>query len=174
MAVDPRYGNSSGYFKDPTNDEDLSVDTPRAVPCSFEDGKFTWPRVLSSDGEQLLKIVYKLFTPEEKDLYNAYRGRPTGTSERKPRSTSGTRPKIQKEQEAESEEPVQVVKHSDESVATLKTLETLAQCDRIYGVSQIAGITYVLCGSYGSNVVHHIPRSIVPDDEFDRLMGGTA
>lgn len=170
MAVDPRYGNSSGYFKDPTNDEDFSVDTPRAVSCSFENGKFTWPLVLTSDGEQLLKIVFRLFTPEEKELYNAYRGRSPSGSTRKPRESKVSKPKP----EPVPEEPVQVVKHSDESVATIKTLETLAQCDRIYGVSQIAGITYVLCGSYGSNVVHHIPRSIVPDDEFDRLMGGTA
>jgi len=170
MAVDPRYGNSSGYFKDPVSGEDLTIDQERVIPCSFENGKFTWPCVMCSDGEQLLKIVFRLFTPEEKELYNAYRGRSsTGHSQvKRPKE-----PKLSKP-EPVSEEPVQVVKHSDESVATIKTLETLAQCDRIYGVSQIAGITYVLCGSYGSNVVHHIPRSIVPDDEFDRLMGGTA
>ena len=170
MAVDPRYGNSSGYFKDPISEEDITQDTPRVIPCSFENGKFTWPCVARSDGEQILKIVYKAFTEEEKELYKAYRGRDgSGHSQvRKPKE-----PKPVKS-EQQPDEPKQVVKYDPESVATLKTLETLAQCDRIYGVSQIAGITYVLCGSYGSNTVHHIPRSVIPDAEFDRLMGGTA
>lgn len=171
MAVDPQYGNSSGYFRDPTNGEDLSVDTPRAVPCSFENGKFTWPMVLTSDGEQLIKIVYKLFTDEEKDLYKAYRGR-SGSSSGHSQVRTKREPKPKAE--PKSEEPIQVIKHDPDSAVTLKTLETLAQCDRLYGISQIAGITYVLCGSYGSSAVHHIPRALVPDEEFDRLCGGTA
>lgn len=36
MAIDPAYGNSSGYFRDPVSGEELSVDTPRVVPCSLE------------------------------------------------------------------------------------------------------------------------------------------
>lgn len=170
MAIDPQYGNSSGYFRDPTNGEDLSVDTPRAVPCSFENGKFTWPMVLTSDGEQLIKIVYKLFTPEEKQLYNAYRGR-SSSGTRQPRAPKQPKPA---KSEPVNEEPVKVIKHDPDSAVTLKTLETLAQCDRLYGVSQIAGITYALVGSYGSNTVHHIPRALIPDDEFDRLCGGIA
>ncbi|MBR6135565.1 MAG: hypothetical protein IKQ22_03675 [Clostridia bacterium] len=170
MAVDPRYGNSSGYFKDPVSEEDFSPDTPRVIPAALENGKFTWPCVMQSDGEKLLKIVFKYFTPEEKAMYNAYRGR-SSSSEPKVRKPKEPKPT---KSESSDEEPKQVVKYDPDSAVTLKTLETLAQCDRIYGVSQIAGITYVLCGSYGSNVVHHIPRSLIPNDEFDRLMGGTA
>lgn len=169
MAIDPAYGNSSGYFKDPISGEDLTVDTPRVVPCSFENGKFTWPCVMRSDGEQLLKIVYKCFTEEEKELYKAYRGRSSGSTprERKPRSPSG---KTEKPKEEPKEMIIQ--KYSEESATSLKTLQELASCDRLYGVSNICGIQYVLCGSYNSNVVHHIPRSCVPDDEFERLCDG--
>ena len=175
MAIDPRYGNSSGYFKDPITEEDLSPDTPRVVPCSFENGKFTWPCVAQSDGGQLLKIVYKYFTDEEKELYKAYRGRSSSGTERKTREPK--QPKQQKVKTVETDEPdksKKVVKYSEESAASLETLQTLAQCDRLYGVSQIAGITYALVGVTGSNVVHHIPRSCIPDAEFERLNEGMA
>ena len=170
MAVDPRYGNSSGYFKDPITGEDFSPDTPRVVPCSFENGKFTWPCVAQSDGGQLLKIVYKCFTDEEKELYKAYRGRSSSGSERKPREPKQQKVKTVKTNE--SNEHKQVVKYSEESAASLETLKTLAQCNRLYGCSQIAGITYALVGKTGSNVVHHIPRACIPDAEFDRLNEG--
>lgn len=172
MAVDPRYGNSSGYFKDPITEEDLGPDTPRVIPCSFENGKFTWPCVAQSDGGQLLKIVYKCFTEEEKDLYKAYRGRSSSGSERKPRATK--QPKAKPVKTSDSDEPKQVIKYSEESAASLETLQTLAQCDRLYGISQIAGITYALVGASGSNIIHHIPRSCIPDAEFERLNEGIA
>ena len=175
MAVDPRYGNSSGYFKDPITEEDLSPDTPRVVPCSFENGKFTWPCVAQSDGGQLLKIVYKYFTDEEKELYKAYRGRSSSGSERKPREPKPAKPSAAKPVKIEDpDEPKRVIKYAEESATSLKTLETLAQCDRLYGVSQIAGVTYALVGATGSRVVHHIPRSCIPDAEFERLNEGMA
>ena len=170
MAIDPRYGNSSGYFKDPITGEDLSPDTPRVIPCSFENGKFTWPCVAQSDGEQLLKIVYKYFTDEEKELYKAYRGRSSSGSERKPREPKQHKTAIIKP--ITDDKPKQVIKHTEDSAASLETLQTLAQCNRLYGCSQIAGITYALVGTTGSNVVHHIPRSCIPDAEFDRLSEG--
>lgn len=172
MAIDPRYGNSSGYFKDPITEEDLSPDTPRVVPCSFENGKFTWPCVAQSDGGQLLKIVYKYFTEEEKELYKAYRGRSPSDSERKPREPK--QPKAKSVKNDESKEQKHVVKYSEDSIASVKMLETLAQCDRLYGMSQIAGVTYALVGATGSNVVHHIPRACIPDAEFERLNEGMA
>lgn len=173
MAVDPRYGNSSGYFKDPITEEDLSPDTPRVVPCSLENGKFTWPCVAQSDGSQLLKIVYKYFTDEEKELYKAYRGR-LGSSSGHPQVRKPKEQKVKVIKTDESEEPKQVIKYSKESATSLKTLETLAQCDRLYGVSQIAGITYALVGATGSNKVYHIPRGCIPDAEFERLNEGMA
>lgn len=175
MAIDPRYGNSSGYFKDPITEEDLSPDTPRVIPCSFENGKFTWPCVAQSDGGQLLKIVYKYFTNEEKELYKAYRGRSFSGTERKPREPKPVRPSVAKPVKIdEPDEPKQVIKYAEDSATSLKTLETLAQCDRLYGVSQIAGVTYALVGATGSRVVHHIPRACIPDAEFERLNEGMA
>lgn len=175
MAIDPRYGNSSGYFKDPITEEDLSPDTPRVIPCSFENGKFTWPCVAQSDGEQLLKIVYKYFTNEEKELYKAYRGRSPSGTERKPREPKQSKLSVVKPVKIdEPDEPKQVIKYAEDSATSLKTLETLAQCDRLYGVSQIAGVTYALVGATGSRVVHHIPRACIPDAEFERLNEGMA
>lgn len=175
MAIDPRYGNSSGYFKDPITEEDLSPDTPRVIPCSFENGKFTWPCVAQSDGEQLLKIVYKYFTNEEKELYKAYRGRSPSGTERKPREPKQPKLSVVKPVKIdEPDEPKQVIKYAEDSATSLKTLETLAQCDRLYGVSQIAGVTYALVGATGSRVVHHIPRACIPDAEFERLNEGMA
>lgn len=111
MAIDPRYGNSSGYFKDPITEEDLSPDTPRVIPCSFENGKFTWPCVAQSDGGQLLKIVYKYFTNEEKELYKAYRGRSPSGTERKPREPKQAKPSVAKPVKIdEPDEPKQVIK----------------------------------------------------------------
>ena len=170
MAIDPRYGNSSGYFKDPITEEDLSPDTPRVIPCSFENGKFTWPCVAQSDGEQLLKIVYKYFTEEEKALYKAYRGRSPSSSERKPREPK--QPKSLKAKPITDDESKQVIKYDEEAATSLETLQTLAQCDRLYGVSQISGITYALVGATGSRVVYHIPRACIPDAEFERLCCG--
>lgn len=170
MAIDPRYGNSSGYFKDPITEEDLSPDTPRVIPCSFENGKFTWPCVAQSDGGQLLKIVYKYFTNEEKELYKAYRGRSLSGSERKPREPKQAKPSVAKPVKIdEPDEQKQVIKYTEDSAASLDTLKTLAQCDRLYGVSQIAGVTYALVGATGSRIVHHIPRACIPDAEFERL-----
>ena len=173
---DPEVANSSGYFKDPVTKEDLSVDTPRIIPCSFENGKFTWPCVLSSDGNQPLKIVYKYFTDEEKELYKAYRGRPSGSSQ--PREHKPKEPKVKEVKEPEQEEqvtlrsePEVVVKHSEESCASMNTLILLAECDTSYGVSFINGIMYGLVGKKNDNKIHHIPRSCIPDEEWERLCG---
>lgn len=170
-AVDPQFGNSSGYFKDPISGEDLSPDTPRVVPCSFENGKFTWPCVMQSDGEKLLKIVYKYFTDEEKELYKAYRGRGSnGHPQVKREKKAEERPKV-KQETTDLNDRV-VVKHNEESAASYETLLTLAQCDRVLGISVICGVAYALVTAHNSNKVHHIPRSCIPDEEFERLMCG--
>lgn len=175
MAVDPAYGNTSGYFKDPTNGEDLSVDTPRVIPCELKDGKFVWPQVAASDGSMLLKIVYKYFTEEEKELYKQYRGR-ASSGESKPRA-----PRVPRVQHAEktvegpSVTPVserQVIKYDEESAISQSALDVLQECDTCYGISFICGITYALVGKRNDNVMHHIPRACIPEDIFNRLCAG--
>ena len=169
MAVDPAYGNSSGYFRDPTNGEDLSVDTPRVIQCELKDGKFVWPQVAASDGSMLLKIVYKLFTDEEKDLYKQYRGR---SSSGEPRQKREPKPKTEKEKPVVNDEPVEVVKYDEQSAVSVDTAEIIASCDQCIGCSHIAGLTYALLSHRGSNKVYHIPRAAIPDSDFTRLCGG--
>lgn len=186
MAVDPRFGNSSGYFKDPTNGQDFSVDTPRIVPCELKDGKFVWPRVATSDGSELLKIVFKLFTDEEKALYNQYRGRSPST-ERKPRQVKQVDKvdKIDKidetadlpnvEEQVLKEEPeLKVIKFDPESVPSQKDKEIIAKCNRVIGASFICGIHYALLtdNPENKNYVYHVPRQLIPDSDWERLNGG--
>lgn len=182
------YKNSSGYFADPYTEQPLSVDMERCVPCTFDNGKFTWPMVLLSNGDPV-KIVYKLFTEEEKALYKAYRGRDTGVS----------KPRVKKEKPVKLTsnvvhvEPDIVVRYNEEGKQTnaasfnssgkvtfdneaavsVGTLAVLAAADYIIGVSQIGGVTYALVGSHSNNRVHHIPRAVIPDAEFERLCCGS-
>lgn len=166
MAVDPRYGNSSGYFKDPITEEDFSPDTPRVVQAELIDGKFIWPRVARSDGDELLKIVFRCFTDEEKRLYNLSRGRSGGSvghsQVRKPKADKA-------EPKAEPVTPEQVIKYDKHSAIDAKSLEVIKQCDILYGISFIAGIMYALIGKKNDKVTYFIPRSCIPDSEFQRL-----
>ena len=191
MAFDPAYANSSGYFKDPGTGEDLSPDMPRSVEAALVDGKLIWPRVRVSTGEDV-KIVFKYFTPEEKQLYNEYRGR--GSSEprqpRAPKKQKGT-PQldpatgeivyVQDESEAE-ETPKQPVKQFDpeaaeveyaeqgEPTSTPATQELIASCDHILGCSRIAGITYaLLTKDKMPNKIYHVPRQLIKDEDMRRL-----
>ena len=171
-SYDPEVANSSGYFKDPITKEDLSPETPRVVQCELKDGKFIWPCVAASDGSQLLKIVYKYFTDEEKDLYKAYRGRP---SSGEPKQRKPKEPKPVEKQKTEEvtlrSEPAKVVNYDTESATSLQTLTLLAQCNEFYGISFISGIAYALVGKRGENKVYHIPRRCIPDEEFYRIQG---
>lgn len=173
MAVDPAYGNSSGYFRDPVSGEDLSADTPRVIPCSFENGKFTWPCVMRSDGEALLKITYKLFTEEEKDLYKAYRGG-SSSGARVPRKQKDPNIVSMTKREAKNVVPVaerSLVRHDNESAMIDKTAEVLVECDTLVALVQVSGLTYALVTKKDSNVVHYIPRKLIPDDVFNRIKG---
>ena len=190
-SYDPAYANSSGYFKDPGTGEDLSPDMPRSVEAALVDGKLIWPRVRVSTGEDV-KIVFKYFTPEEKQLYNEYRGR--GSSEprqpRAPKKQKGT-PQldpatgeivyVQDESEAE-ETPKQPVKQFDpeaaeveyaeqgEPTSTPATQELIASCDHILGCSRIAGITYaLLTKDKMPNKIYHVPRQLIKDEDMRRL-----
>ena len=162
-SFDPAYANSSGYFKDPITGEDLSVDTPRVVPCSFENGKFTWPCVAASDGSQLLKIVYKYFTEEEKALYKAYRGKPAGSSsgvtrQRKPKDPDS----VQVKEVKESSVPVgerKLVRYDSESCSTEDTENIIKECDLCLGVCQASGLSYALLTKKSGKTVYWIPRT---------------
>lgn len=167
MKFDPEVANSSGYFKDPVTKEDLSVDTPRVIQCSFENGKFVWPCVASSDGTEVLKIVYKYFTDEEKALYKAYRGRGNSTSERKPRSSS-SKPKEQKQEHVKEREQV-LVKFDEQAAVSEKTQEIIRKCDEYLGVIQTQGLTYSLLSIKGTRCVYSVPLSAISQEDMLRL-----
>lgn len=191
-GYDPAYANSSGYFKDPGTGEDLSVDMKRSVQCELRDGKFVWPQVTVSTGESV-KIVYKYFTDEEKQLYKEYRGRGSGSStSHAPRqkkgeahldpvtgevvydepeeSTPAPRP-VRQKQEYNDPANVEVEFVDDgESVASENTKELIASCDRIIGCSQIAGITYALLTKDSNKYkVYHVPRALLTSADMERL-----
>ena len=191
-SYDPAYANSSGYFKDPGTGEELSVDMPRSVECELRDGKFIWPQVTVSTGESV-KIVYKYFTDEEKQLYKEYRGRGSGSSTpRAPRqkkgeahldpvtgevvydepeeSTPAPRPVRQKQEYNDPANAEVEFVDDGESVASENTKELIASCDRIIGCSQIAGITYALLTKDSNKYkVYHVPRALLTSADMERL-----
>lgn len=192
-SYDPAYANSSGYFKDPGTGEDLSVDMERSVQCELCDGKFIWPQVTVSTGESV-KIVYKYFTDEEKQLYKEYRGRGSGSSTpRQPRqkkgeahldpvtgevvydepeeSTPAPRPVRQKQEYNDpANVEVEFVDNDGEAVASENTKQLIAECDRILGCSQIAGITYaLLIKDKAPGKVYHVPRALLTNADMERL-----
>lgn len=188
-GYDPAYANSSGYFKDPGTGEDLSVDMPRSVACELRDGKFIWPQVEVSTGENV-KIVYKYFTDEEKQLYKEYRGRGSGSSA--PRQPKQPKKKGEPHLDPETGEivydapeestPATPVVHKKEAqpdpadaevefvVSTPATQELIASCDRILGISQIAGISYaLLVKDNNTHKIYHVPRSLIKEEDMRRL-----
>lgn len=168
MANDS-YHNSTGYFRDPGTEQDLTGNEERIVTCKPGE-PFAWPMIALSNGE-VVKLCSRLWNADEKQCYKEYRNGGTSVkSERKPKES---KPKQKEEQVQEYKEPEEqiVVKHSEDSCASFTTLALLAECDTSYGVSFINGIMYGLVGKRGDNKIHHIPRSCIPDVEWDRICG---
>lgn len=168
MSYDPEVANSSGFFKDPVTKEDLSVDTPRVVPCKLENGKFTWPCVLCSDGTQLLKIVYKYFTDEEKQLYKQYRG----YGESKPREPKQPKPKVQTVQQSPEIDVSEktLVKYDADATACPETMSHIKECDKLVGIANVGGLTYALITRRDLRKIYCIPQSLIPPEDMRRLV----
>lgn len=165
--------NSSGYFKDPVTFEDLSVAMPREVVCSVtEEGRFVWPQVRVSDGS-LVKIVYKYFTDEEKQLYKEYRshdGKRTVTRTKKQKSFNLSTEEQPVILEASDDVADEIV-YDEDAAASQKSLALIACCDRILGVSKVCNVTYALLICKGSNKTYYVPRALISNDEMYRLCG---
>lgn len=174
MLSEAECKNSGGYFKDPFTGQDIGPDYPRVITCKPGE-KWQQPAVCFQDGN-IVKISGRCWNDDERACYKEYRGLPskprTPKEPRAPRPTKPKDPAMTGQHENDEQEDRTVVKYDPESAASPQTLLTLAECDRLYGVSQIAGITYVLCGKTGSNTIHHIPRCVIPDAEFERLNDG--
>ena len=170
---DPEVANSSGYFKDPITKEDLSVDMTRVAEPTMEE--WTWPLVAASDGSQI-KIVYAYFTDFEKQCYKAYRARGSASS-----SGASKEPKPKADKPAVKAERKPVVKplvddedEPGEIAISADTAMIIANCDKMIGVNQIAGITYaLLIRSNNPHTIYHIPRSLINEEDMYRLCNGT-
>lgn len=73
--IDPAFGNTGGYFKDPSTGKDLTGKEERTVCAGItEEGKFIHPKVKFADGSDG-KLVYSKWTEEEKNVYKQYRAK---------------------------------------------------------------------------------------------------
>ena len=166
------YKNSNGYFKDPVTLADLSPATPRVIACSIDEtGKFIWPQVKVSNGD-IVKIVYKLFTQEEKDLYKQYRSK---DGQRAPRAIKPKPAPVQQVAISE-EDAADVALHdvlykecSAESVASGKMLAYIKICNENLGVWIFENITHYLLSVKGSNQYMPVPLSLIPMEDRERL-----
>ena len=165
--------NSSGYFKDPVTFEDLTVDTPRVVKCEVTaEGKFIWPQVQVSDGS-LVKIVYKFFTDEEKQLYKEYRshdGKRAVTRTKKQKSFN-LNTEAEVTTQVSDEPATDEVVYDEDAAASQKALALIACCDRIPGCSKVSNVTYALLTCNGSNKTYYVPRALISNEEMYRLCG---
>lgn len=169
MAND-EFHNSTGYFKDPVTGQDLTGNEPRVTTCHSGE-PFKWPMITLSDGN-IVKLCSRLWNADEKQCYKEYRN----GGDRKPRECKPkSEPKSEPETEPETNEfelEKCVVKYNEESAVSGTTEEIIAMCDTLVGMSQIDGIFFALLSKHGSNTLYHIPRSLIPDTDFDRLCRG--
>lgn len=163
MKFDPEVANSNGFFKDPKTRLPLTGNEKRIIQCSIDDsGKLIWPQVQFSDGS-VGKIVYKLWTAEEKAIYKQYR------SNSKQRIT----PVQEEEKEIQGTHPQ--VEAANVSMPVLgsapagSTLAWIRNCDRVYGVWLFEGVVYDLLGMKGYSGYQPIARSLIPREDRERL-----
>lgn len=163
MAND-EFHNSTGYFKDPGTGTDLTGEETRIATCHPGE-PFNWPMIALSDGN-IVKLCSRLWNVDEKQCYKEYRNGGTCVKSKLKSRES----KLVKQDSYDNLELVKhVVKYDSECAASAKVLAVIAECDCCLGISQIAGITYALLTKRGSKAVHHVPRCVIPDAEFDRI-----
>lgn len=155
------------YFRDPVTMQDLTVGTPRTLSPAIDDtGPFRWPTVKSSDGRDI-KIVFRLFTDYEKACYKAYRQRGKAKAVEKPahikeEAVKGTHPQVET-----------CVRVSGESVPSAVTLAYVRNCDMYLGVWIFEDQVYDLLTVKGSRGYMPVHRSLIPEEDRERLgIGG--
>lgn len=171
MNYDPSVANSNGYFKDPVTKQDLTGNEPRVVQCAIEDsGKLIWPQVKFSDGS-VGKIVYKLWTAEEKAIYKQYRSlskqKVPPTKKEPAHSQMEEKPSIQTEEVMLHDAMYE--KCSKGSVASGAMLAYIKSCNEHLGVWEYDGITHDLLSVKGSNKYMPVPRVLIPKEDIERL-----
>lgn len=169
-VFDSRWQTSEGtYFKDPCSGADLSPATERTKKCELTaEGKFIWPRVLVNGGEEV-KIAFRLFTNEEKQIYRQYRNRGKEIHEAHSHVESVH---INVEEDKVQAKPAYVPKPSLPVLGSAPAGSTLAwirNCDKVYGVWIFDNVTYDLLGMEGYSGYQPIARSLIPREDRERL-----
>lgn len=150
--------NSNGYYADPVTLQPLSPETDRVVKCELVNGKFIWPQVKFSNGSTG-KIVYSLFTAEEKQLYKMYRA-------------GGSTRKVSKpvEKQLPVTQHIDTVAISQNDVATsADTLAYIKACDITIGTWFMDNTPHDLLTYSGSRSYRAIPRCLIPIEDRKRL-----
>lgn len=164
-SFDPAVANSNGYFKDPGTRQDLTGNEPRVIKCSIDDtGKLIWPQVQFSDGS-VGKIVYKLWTAEEKAIYKQYRE--NGKQKIKPAVQKPVAGTIVHE-ESKPEAPVKEINYEG-SVPSGKMLAYIRNCDKVIGVWNWDGMLWDLLTVEGSRSYMPVARCLIPKEDRIRL-----
>lgn len=163
MTFDPEVANSNGYFKDPATKQLLTGNEKRVIQCAIEDsGKLIWPQVQFSDGS-VGKIVYKLWTAEEKAIYRQYRE--LGKQRIKPVPVKQEPPAVP----VIKEELIQPQVKVGEGVASANMLAYIRNCDTHMGVWIMDGIIHDLLTVKGSKSYAPIARCLIPKEDRERL-----
>ena len=162
MQKDSDCIKSGAYYKDPGTKELLTGREERAIQCCISDeGKFIWPQVKFSNGSSG-KILYSLWTTEEKEIYKQYR--------------SGGTAKKQQVVAKPAEQQVRITvhqyegaAHSQESVPSGNTLEYISKCNEHLGVWIFENQLYDLLTIKGTNAYVPVPRALIPSAARERL-----
>ena len=162
MQKDSDCMKSGAYYKDPGTKELLTGREERAIQCCISDeGKFIWPQVKFSNGSSG-KILYSLWTAEEKEIYKQYR--------------SGGTAKKQQVVVKPAEQQVRITvhqyegaAHSQESVPSGNTLEYISKCNEHLGVWIFENQLYDLLTIKGTNAYVPVPRALIPSADRERL-----
>lgn len=167
MTFDPEVANSGGFFKDPKTKLDLIGSEKRVIQCSIDDnGKFIWPQVQFSDGS-VGKIVYKLWTAEEKAIYKQYRA--NGKQRIKLAHVKQEVKQVSTEQTVTHSQVEEYKEPAFGSVTSGSTLAYIRNCDVHLGVWIWDKVLYDLLSVKGSNSYMPIPRSLIPKEDRERL-----
>ena len=190
-VFDPRWQTSEGtYFKDPGSGADLSPATERVKKCELTaEGKFIWPRVLVNGGEEV-KIAFRLFTSEEKQIYKQYRNRGKEIHgahshvesvhinvESVHINVDGVHINVDGAHSNVEEGEVHIKSSyvPRPSLPVLgsapagSTLAWIRNCDKVYGVWLFDNVTYDLLGMEGYSGYQPIARSLIPREDRERL-----
>ena len=191
-VTDPEKSNSTGWFKDPVTGEDLTGSEVREVTCAPGE-QFVWPTAIMSDGKAY-QLCSRLWNDDEKACYKEYRNKgktvetavkavkkevPVSVEPVRVETAKREAEQVQEEDEAweglqantELSEGVSIL-YDPEAVSNKSTEDIIAEADVCLGTETVKGVTYALLQKAGSRVTRYVPRSLVPDEEMSRLLGG--